>query len=439
MKAKIWSYLRLAGISVLAATSIPTWAQQTPTPKPTAVPFLESCIQSELNADENLITNGDFTQGTLLEGEPPDTGWMLSNDTPVLRSEQIAADKVNYFLEFSSPGFLISAVPKANSTSTRFDLSFCAVIPAGGQIKILVGGVLVAGVPAITGSAYTGSFSLKSIVLNLSSNSSQSEKLIEFYYDGTSGVGPAYVDNILLEPSSAIGEDELTPSPTQEQPTPTPKPTGPSPTPTPSIKPGIPTPTATPAITADSVQMSANPPMLVVGPDDFAGTTGPRKQVALDLDVIGSNGKKIDILAIDKDASIKFLVDARGEAEGVGVVQGFESGGQDWQSIDNRQIDLSKFVGDYQGRAYFFPLKTFTGIVRVIVEIEYKGFANNQESTRKIRGVVPIVLQSDKESSMTNTTGSYNALQNMNLGKKAGDRGFRPDFRTNLYFRERIK
>jgi len=439
MKAKIGFFLRFVGIGVLAATTVPVWSQTTPTPKPTAVPFLQSCVENTLDADANLITNGDLTQGTLEEGQSPDVGWILGQDSPVLRSEAMAADKVNFYLQFQNTGSSISAVPKT-STYTRFDLSFCAVIPAGGQIKIVIGGVLVAGVPAVAGSEYIGSFSLKDIVIPLGSGSSQSEKTIEFYYDGPSGIGPAYLDNILLLPSVNSGEDDPTPSPTPEVPTPTPKPTGPSPTPTPTIKPGIPTPTATPAIVANSVQMSANPPMLVVSPDDFTGTNqGPRKQVSLDLNVIGSNGKKIDILAIDEDATIKFIVDTRGEAEGVGVVQGFENGSQNWQSIDNRQMDLSDFMGTYLGRACFFPLKTFTGIVRVIVEIEYDGLSNNQESSRKIRGVVPIVLQSDKDASMTNSTGSYNAVQNMNLGKKAGDRGFRPDLRTNLYFRERMK
>lgn len=436
MKAAFITYF--TGISILAASSLSGWTQSNPTPIPTKVSFNEGCLQDAPDANDNLITNGDLSDGTPQTGQPPSTGWMLGDDPAVLRSEQISDTVINYFLEFTNPGSSISAVPKSNSTSTRYDLSFCAIIPAGGQIRISVGGVLIAGVPAVVGSSYNGLFKYTNIVVDLSGGASQSEKVFEFSYEGATGIEPAYLDNIELLPSASTGEEEPTTTPTQELPSPTPQPTGPSPTATPTMKLGTPTPTPTPAISADSVQMSANPPMLVVSPDDFVSSTqGVRKQVALSLDVIGSNGKKIDVTNIDDKAQVRFLVDTRGEAEGVGVVQGFE--GSNWKSVSNQWMDMSKLMGTYQGRIYFFPLRAYTGTVRVIAEIKYKGGYGGKGDERTIRGVVPLVLQTDKAASLTTPTGTYNAITNMNLGKKAGDRGFRPDARTNLYFRERMK
>jgi hypothetical protein len=58
--------------------------------------------------------------------------------------------------------------------------------------------------------------------------------------------------------------------------------------------------------------------MLLISPDDFITSMGggARKQVALDFQVVGSTGEKMDVLSIDPDATVRFLVDTRGEAEG---------------------------------------------------------------------------------------------------------------------------
>ncbi len=300
---------------------------------------------------------------------------------------------------------------------------------------------MIANVPSIAGEAFIGQFKKTSIIINLGSGASQNEKTIEFVYEGNDSAGPAYIDNILLLPSTISGGDEETPTPTVPEPTPTAEPEGPTPTPTPTVQPGIPTPTPTPAVTTHSVQMNANPPMLLISPDDFITSMGggARKQVALDFQVVGSTGEKMDVLSIDPDATVRFLVDTRGEAEGVGYVEGFDVESQNWRSLTNQRIDLSRFKNTYQERAYFIPSKPYTGTVRVIVEIEYDGWANGREETRKLRGVVPIVLQVDKSASLTHVTGTFNPTQNMSIGKKPGDRGFRPDARTNLFFRERMK
>ncbi|MBN2325562.1 MAG: hypothetical protein JXR73_00310 [Candidatus Omnitrophica bacterium] len=438
MKAKHIFYETLISMSViLLGLSGISWTQDAD-----QVPFGSNCYEDEAVADnDNYIVNGDFSEGDLQVGLPPDTGWMAGEQSAVLQMNSVAADLDNYFLEFTDAGSSISTVPSGASNYTKYVLSFCVIVPEGGQIQIYVGGALVAGAPAVVGPAFNGLFTYN-VLMNIASGS-QSDKTIQFYYQGDLGAGPAYIDHVRLVPDTSSTDDNPTPTPTVEEPTPTPPPSGPTPTPTPTLVPGRPTPTPTPAITANSVQMTVNPPMLVVSPDDFAATSSSagsiKKQVSLDLEVIGSNGEKINILDIDKDATIRFIVDTRGEAENVGFVQGFEADNSDWTSINNRRIDLDEFINDYGGRAYFFPTKAYTGAVRVIAEIEYDGWANGKEESREIRGVAPIVLQVDKSSSLTDVTGTYNAMQNYNLGKKAGDRGFRPDMRTNLYFRERMQ
>ncbi|MGC9330230.1 MAG: hypothetical protein ACP5I1_21515, partial [Candidatus Hinthialibacter sp.] len=311
-----------------------------------------------------------------------DTGWMAGEQPAVLQMNSVAADLDNYFLKFPEVGASISTVPSGNSNYTKFTLSFCVIVPEGGQIQIYAGGELVAGAPSVVGASFNGLFTYE-LFLNLSGGS-QSDKTIEFFYEGSVGIEPAYIDHVRLVPKTSSTDDDPTPTPTVEEPTPTPEPSGPTPTPTPTLVPGRPTPTPTPAITANSVQLSPNPPMLVVSPDDFAATTsstgGIKKQISLDLEVIGSNGEKINILDLDEDATIRFIVDTRGEAENVGYVQGFESDSSDWTSINNRRIDLEEFVNDYGGRAYFFPTKAYTGTVRVITEIEYKSWVNGGSS-----------------------------------------------------------
>jgi hypothetical protein len=405
---------------------------QTPTPAPTFVPFSPGCTSQVIDAEENLITNGDF-QDSSITGGTPSTGWFPGKLSPVLGSEIVSADEINYFL-LLEPGSSISTVPKTESGYSRFDLSFCTAVPPGGQIRVYVGGVLKAGIPVEPSVGKFDEFT-QVVFMNLGAGASTSEKLIELTYEG---IEPAYIDNVQLIPHIGGNDNNPTPTPTIAEPTPTPTQSGEAPTPTPTLFPGMVTPTPTPGVTADSIQIVANPPMLIVKPDDFAASSnnGGRKQIALDMQVVGSNGEKINVLDIDEDATIEFTLDSRGEAQGVGYIQGFQASSRNWNNMTNRRKDLADFYEDEGGRVYFFPSKPFEGTVKVIVEIEYDGWANQREEKRKIRGVVPIYLRVDRQASLTNATGSLNAVQNANLGRKPGDRGFRPDSRTNLYYRE---
>ncbi len=434
MKSTRWLIYSLIAAGIVFYTAPPGYTQtQTPTPAPTAVPFQTGCTEKVIDAEKNLITNGDFQQGSLIVGAPPMIGWLPGEISPVLRKEVLPSGAENYFLSLE-PGTSIAAVPKTEGNYVRFDLTFCTAVPPGGQIRVFVGGMLIAGIPVETGQGLFNETTL-TLNMNLGAGATDSEKKIEFVYDGAA---PAYIDNVQLVPHIGGNDNNPTPTPTIAEPTPTPTEKGEDPTPTPTFAPGIVTPTPTPGVTADSIQIVANPPMLIVKPDDFSvrNTTGGSKQIALDMQVIGSNGEKINIVDIDKDATIQFTLDSRGEAEGVGYIQGFQPASRNWKNMMNRRIDLDDFYDDAGGRVYFFPAKPFEGTVKIIVEIEYKGWANQREESRKIRGVVPIYLRVDRQASLTNATGSLNAVQNANLGRKPGDRGFRPDSRTNLYYRE---
>jgi len=62
-----------------------------------------------------------------------------------------------------------------------------------------------------------------------------------------------------------------------------------------------------------------------------------------------------------------------------------------------------------------------------------------QRVRQEIRGVVPIITRTDANISFTGATGTFNPARNAAAGRSAGDRGFRPDQRTNLYFREHMQ
>ncbi len=401
-------------------------SQAQPTPTPTVVPLPAACIDAGVDEENSLIRNGDFETGYLDTGLPPGGGWDPGEVPGVLQVQFITEEVANHYLELPSGGSM-SQVPKASSF-LRFELTFCAVVPEEGIVQISVGGQPWLYVPAARGIAYNGAF--KGVIrANLSNSVPAAERTIEFLYDGP---GSALIDNVqLLYRPSGTGEDE-TPTPTVALPTPTPTPRSTPATPTPTVPLGIPTPTPTPGLTDDSVQVIANPPMMLLSPDDFTGTNlGQKKQITLDLQVVGSNGEKLDILKIDPEANVTFTVESRGDAAGVGVIQEFDN--NNYQDLNSR-----KKLKDV-GQLHFVPLRPYNGTVRVIIEIEYKSYASGKEELRKIRGVVPIFLRTDDRASLIYPTGTFDPKQNFNLGRKAGDRGYRPDVRTNLYFRERLQ
>ncbi|HOJ62744.1 MAG TPA: hypothetical protein PK878_20920, partial [bacterium] len=310
----------------------------------------------------------------------------------------------------------------------RFELSFCVVVPEDGMLEISVGGQPWLYVPSSRGASYNGTYR-GTLRANLSNSAPPAERTIQFFYDGP---GSALIDNVqLIYNPSSDGED-ATPTPTMEVPTPTPTPQSTPVTPTPTVPLGIATPTPTPALTENSIQVIANPPMLLLSPDDFTGTSlGQKKQITLDLQVVGSNGEKLDLLQIDPDATVTFTVESRGDAAGVGIIQEFRN--NNYQTVNSQ-----KKLKDV-GQLHFVPLRPYNGTVRVIIEIEYKSYASGKEERRKIRGVVPLFLRTDDRASLIYPTGTFDPKQNFNVGRKAGDRGFRPDMRTNLYFRERLQ
>ena len=140
----------------------------------------------------------------------------------------------------------------------------------------------------------------------------------------------------------------------------------------------------------------------------------------------------IDITGIDPDATVRFDIETRGDAANIGTIRQL-SGTSNWRTINRQSIKLSD-LESFQ----FFPTKPYNGTVKIIADIEYKSFVRGKEEKRKIRGVIPIVLRVNSLSSLTNATGSFNPAQNFGLNRKPGDRGFRPDVRTNLFFRERF-
>ncbi|MFB3785836.1 MAG: hypothetical protein ACE15F_05645 [bacterium] len=416
------------GLAWLAGGGMPALAQSQPepTPTPTVVPLSSACIDAGVDEENSLIRNGDFETGYLDSGLPPGGGWEPGDVPGVIQVVFLSNEKANHYLELPSGGS-ISQVPQSSSF-LRFELSFCVVVPEDGILQITVGGQPWLFVPAARGAAYNGTYT-GVIRANMSNSTPASERKIEFLYDGP---GSALIDNVQLVYRPSGGEDEATPTPTVAVPTPTPSPQSTPASPTPTVPLGTPTPTPTPGLTEDSVQVIANPPMMLLSPDDFTGANlGQKKQITLDLQVVGSNGEKLDILKIDPDANVTFTVESRGDAAGVGVIQEFEN--NNYQDLNSR-----KKLKDV-GQLHFVPLRPYNGTVRVIIEIEYKSYASGKEEIRKIRGVVPIFLRTDDRASLIYPTGTFDPKQNFNLGRKAGDRGYRPDMRTNLYFRERLQ
>ncbi len=404
----------------------------TPTPTATSIPLFDSFCYSSVDDDQSIVINGDFDSYSQDGLEPSNWGPGSSSNGGILREQVNADESVNFVVELSS-GASISQVLSSGRNPvgyTRFDIRFCAIVPAGGRLKITVGGNTYYRPENRSDSVYSRSFSISDIFIDTSMNNS----LIVISYEGE---GLAFIDNLEVVPNLTGGNDDDTPTPTPTiENTPAPTATeGPSPTPTPTLLPGTATPTPTPALVSNSVQILANPPMLLVSPDDFLLANRQKKQTLLEFQVVGSDGEKIDVAAVDDDAQVKFTIDTSGEATDVGGLYELMGSGtnqeihQNWQPYE-----------DYDDKAiYFVPRKSFDGIVRVIVDIRYEASAQGHQQRQEIRGVVPIVMRIDPTSPLTGTTGSFNAAQNYAAGRKAGDRGFRPDIRTNLYFKERLE
>lgn len=413
----------LMGLLFALATGPFQVLAQAPAPTPTPVVFQPGCIESPLD-DNTLLTNGGFDDGLNL-WQP-----LEGSSLPTLREEQISEEETNRYIQFND-GDTLTQIPGTNTNFTRFRLKFCYVVPAGGEFQIEIGNSFTDVFPQNTAVGSAGLYESRPIPLDLSTGNNARQNQIRIIYSGPTGA-PAFIDNLQFVPTTASSDDpDETPTPTVVEETPTPV-SGDTPTQTPTLVPGFPTWTPTPKITQESVQLIANPPMLLVSPDDFTGRLSNQKQVQLKLQVIGSNGEPIDIVAKDPDATIRFRVDTKGDAQGVGTLEQRVSTSYD--NLSNTQIKLA----DLGNEVYFFPLKPYDGTVRVIADIEYETDINGSRERIKIRGIAPIVLRTDPSSSMINATGTFDPGQNYRLGRSAGDRGFRPDVRTNLYFKERV-
>jgi len=398
-------------------------------PEPTRVPFNQACLDAGVD-ENNLIRNGDFETGNRVPDFPPGGGWNDAGAGSVIRREVISDEQINHYLQLN-PGSVISQVPSTESNYNFFDLKLCAIIPEGGQLQISFGGNTVAFFPLTPGNSISGQLEDQKIGLDLSTGESSSSNRMEILYINPSGE-PALIDNLqLIVNTNPGGDGDETPTPEIPEETPTPVSGGPTITPTPTFFPGRATPRPTPGITDHSVQAIVNPPMLMVSPDDFAGREHS-KIINLDLQIVGSDGEPIDITGIDPDATVRFDIETRGDAANIGTIRQL-SGTSNWRTINRQSIKLSD-LESFQ----FFPTKPYNGTVKIIADIEYKSFVRGKEEKRKIRGVIPIVLRVNSLSSLTNATGSFNPAQNFGLNRKPGDRGFRPDVRTNLFFRERF-
>ncbi|MBI1390190.1 MAG: hypothetical protein GC154_17255 [bacterium] len=396
------------------------------------------CINETLDPD-TLLNNGDFELASA-DGQLP-FGWSTSQSPAVIKSQlgPLTDDTgnfiTNHYAEFE-PGDSLVQVPNKDSdvTHTWYKISFCADIRQG-QMRVFIGDNQVLIYPG-TPSTIVGKASSKSMKLNYSTSTFARINTLKIVFDGdmNNPDSIAYIDNIQLVPAPGGngGDETPTPSPTGTPfDTPTPRNT---PTAAPTAQAGTPTPTPTPKLTAESVQVIANPPMLQVSPDDFISQQGAKKQSFLSFRVIGSNGQPIPITAIDPNATIEFRVDETGDAENVGLIRSFEIGGGTNQDVTNRQSDVQELLAD---NLAFVPLKPYNGTVKVVVDVEFESMTEGRKEKKRIRGVAPIVMRTDPASSLTDPTGQFNPAQNYRLGRSPGDRGFRPDQRTNLFFRER--
>ena len=251
--------------------------------------------------ENNLIPNGDYE---IVGSINNPAGWIPGPDTGnVLQTQVLPDDTVNNYIMLQN-NQSISIIPSRDgSPYTTYILTFCGVVQDG-QIFIQFGNSQSDLYPAIAGSASGLYQSRNAFRLDLQNNPEGYPLILTFFGNN----GYALIDNVQLLPDTSTGEDqptpEPTPSPTVPMPTPTPQGT-PLPTNTP-LPPLMPTPTSTPVLTAQSLQVIANPPMMVVSPDDVANPAlGFRKQVELAIQLVGADGQPIsfaDILAEDDNA-----------------------------------------------------------------------------------------------------------------------------------------
>ncbi len=405
--------------------------------------FTSNACISEPEPPINLSKNWDFELSFV--GDTPPLGW-IATQNPATTSSELGplTDSnnnliENHFAEFSDGHSMAQEPnPDTQSGSNFYVIEFCARVISG-QFIITVGDDEVFKFPTNPGDVEQKARSPQfRPVPGLSNANGVSSNLVVVRFEGQTPISKGYIDNFVLRPASG-GTDENTPTPTPTEPVvqPTlPNRTPPTSEPTPSA--GTPTPTPTPKLIAQSVQVIANPPLLTVSPDDFANPAGPRQSSYLNIQVIGSDGKPMDITRIDPNARIRVNIDEKGATENVGFIRSFEIGGGHDQAITDREADFIDTL-ETERLLSFVPSRTYDGAVRIVVDIEFESITDGQKTKKTVRGVAPIVLRSDPKASMIDPTGQFNPSQNRRLGRQPGDRGFRPDQRTNLFFRERTE
>jgi hypothetical protein len=400
-------------------------AQQTgtPTPTPTPVPFSSTCTDAGVDAN-TLITNGDFEYPQESESIP--MGWNAAESgiVGILRSQVVPGTEIiNHFVGLTPNASIVQVISPYTGIYTRFQIRFCAVA-LDGRVEIYIGGSLRGSFPvSLEEGLLSGEFTSSSgIPLSIGLGSTEGNRTIQVRYVGT---GVAYVDNVQLIPVLHSGSDdeELDPTPTPILPTPEPtEPPGPTPTFTPTIPAGTATPTPTPALVAGSLQISANPPMLSVSPDDFINPAGGiTKQVLLNFDVIGSNGEPIDLGRFE-NVRVRITTDQ-------GSIQQFDN--NNYTSVTGWE----KYEDIRDAPIYYFPTGPFDGTVRIIIDLQFRTPGGERQ---EIRGVLSFIQRLERSASLIGATGSFNPAANYSSGRKPGDRGFRPDLRTNLFFKERL-
>jgi hypothetical protein len=399
------------------------------TPTPTLVAFDFRCLGG-VDAANSFLVNGDFEfRGTI--GLAPN-GWgsdVASGLTGELTQQFLNGVRQQFVILRN--GASISQKPQPNlesaqNSSNFYRLRFCAVVE-GGVLTVEFAGETI----MIDGTTRIVNIQQESENIRADLSEAGNTPPVTFTFNGD---GTALVDNVELLSSPQIGgESTPAPSPSPEiTPSPVPSP-GPSHTPIPTLEAGKPTLTPTPSLSANSVQVVADPPMLVLSPNDFIAGSDPKKQILLDVRVIGTNGEVIKVTDIDEDATIQFTVDTRGEAVNAGrLLERTENGNETTLQSQRRPMNEVEQV-------IFVPGKAFDGTIRVIVDIEFDSDVDGSQERHEIRGIVPIVFRTNRSASMTGAVGTFNLRDAQSAGRKAGDRGFRPDQKTNLFFREVFK
>lgn len=417
-----------------------SWGQE-PTPTPVHMDEARGCVDAGVRENRTIVRNGDFETNPEVGLAPPSWSAPGGLSDVVLFAEDVTnvtgEEDVNHFVQIE-PGSGMSQNLNTDGVYTQYEINFCGKI-INGQVKVTLGGQTIPFPRIQSEGVVGGSFSSRQpIYLSLRSSSRNRLEITFEPYEDLEGTeaeeAVAYIDNVQVVPYISGSDDEdPSPTPTPEvtpEPTPegTPEPTF---TPGPTVRPGEPTPTPTPRLTQRSLQAIADPPMLMMHMDDFAasGNQGTRKQSEITFQVIGSDGKPIDIRQVDPDAMVEIEI-----AESVGS-------GNFYVYEDNRfeQVQNRERISEYpNNRFYFSPSSPFDGVVRIIITLEYEGEVNNRKKDLELTGVVPIVVRMDPSSPLSGPTGSFDPRSNFLQGRGPGDRGMRPNRRSNLYYRERV-